>query len=76
MLVLEVEKPSTRFRVTVRDGFECAGGGKDRKECGFLRGHLASTISTLSGREFEGEETKCRFRGDSFCEFLLSRKEA
>ncbi|MGD0478303.1 MAG: V4R domain-containing protein [Nitrososphaerales archaeon] len=73
---LEVERPNTRFRVTVRDDFECAGGGKDRKGCGFLRGHLTSTISTLSGREFEGEETKCKFRGDSFCEFLLSRKEA
>jgi predicted hydrocarbon binding protein len=72
---LEVEKPSTRFRVTVRDDFECAGMGKDRKGCSFLRGHLTSTISTLSGREFEGEETKCRLRGDPSCEFILTRKE-
>lgn len=73
---LKVEKPGTRFRVTVRDGFECAGEVKDRKGCGFMRGHLTGAISTLSGRKFEGEETKCRLRGDPFCEFLLSRKEA
>jgi predicted hydrocarbon binding protein len=72
---LEVEEPGTRFRVTVRDDFECVEKGKVRKECGFLRGHLTSAISTLSGREFGGRETKCRFRGDPLCEFLISRKE-
>ena len=72
---LEVEEPSARFRVTVRDDFECTEMGKVRKECAFLRGHLASAISTLSGREFGGEETKCRFRGDPLCEFLISRRD-
>lgn len=72
---LKVEKPRARYRVRFHDGFECAGGGKVRKECGFLRGHLTSIVSTLSGSEFKGEETKCRLRGDPFCEFLLSRRE-
>ena len=73
---LKIEKPRARFRVRFRDDYECAGGGKDRKECSFLRGHLTGMVSTLSGSEFKGEETKCRLRGDPLCEFVLSRKEA
>jgi predicted hydrocarbon binding protein len=46
--------------------------GKDRKMCNLVRGCLTSAISTLSGTEFKSEENKCRFRGDPFCEFLLS----
>jgi predicted hydrocarbon binding protein len=73
---LKVEKPRTRFKVRFRDDFECTGGRKDRKGCGFLRGHLATIVSTLSGSEFIGEESRCRLRGDPFCEFLLSKQVA
>jgi predicted hydrocarbon binding protein len=73
---LKVEKPRARFRVSVRECMECAGGGKDRKGCNLVRGCLTSAVSTLSGSEFKCEETKCRFRGDPFCEFLVSRQEA
>jgi len=72
---LEVVEPGARFRVTTVDDLECAELGKGRKGCDFLRGHLTSAISALSGSEFEGEETKCKLRGDKFCEFLLSRME-
>jgi len=72
---LNVEKSRTRYRVRVSNCMECAGMGKDRKGCNLLRGCLSSAVSTLSGSKFECEETKCRFRGDSFCEFLLSRQE-
>jgi predicted hydrocarbon binding protein len=71
---LEVEKPDALYRVTIRDDFECLESGKYRDGCDYLRGHLASTISTLSGKEFEGEETRCRLRGDPLCEFVLSRR--
>jgi len=73
---LKVEKPHAQFRVSIRDCMECAGMGKDRKRCNLVRGCLASAVSTLSGSEFTCEETKCRFRGDPFCEFLLSRQKA
>ena len=73
--VLEVGELGTRFRVTVRDCFECAEMGRARQGCDFLRGHLASAISALSGKQFEGKETKCRLRGGPSCEFLLTRKE-
>lgn len=72
---LEVEEPSARFRVSVRDCMECAGKGKDRRGCNLLRGCLTTAVSTLAGKEFKCEEPKCRFRGDSFCEFLLFRNE-
>ena len=49
---LEVEESGDRSTVTVRDCFECAEMGKVRKGCDFLRGHLASGISTLNGKEF------------------------
>ncbi len=74
-VALEVEKLSTRFRFRIGDCFECNGRVEVRKGCSFLRGHLVGMISTLSDKEFQSEETKCRLRGDPFCEFLLSRKE-
>lgn len=73
---LEVEKPGARYRVEIQDCMECAGMGKDRKGCNLVRGTLTNAVSTLSGGKFESEETKCRFRGNPFCEFLLSRQEA
>jgi predicted hydrocarbon binding protein len=73
---LKVEKPLTWYRVRFKDDFECSRGRKDGKGCGFVRGHLTGVVTTLSGSEFKGEEIKCRFRGDPFCEFLLSKQEA
>ena len=73
---LEVKKPGAMFSVMVRDCFECVEAKGVRKSCDFLRGHLASTVSALSGSEFKCEETRCRLRGDPLCEFLLSKEEA
>jgi len=73
---LKVEEPRARYRVSIHDCMECAGMGKDRRACNLVRGCLTGAASTLSGSEFKCEETKCRFRGDPFCEFLLSKKEA
>jgi predicted hydrocarbon binding protein len=71
---LEVDRSKAAYTVKVQDCFECTDGERVRKECGFLRGHLTSTVSSLSGSEFEGTETKCRLRGDSYCEFHLVKK--
>jgi len=73
---VKVEKPRTRYRVSIHDCMECAGMGKDRKGCNLVRGCLTGAVSTLSNDKFNCEETKCRFRGDPFCEFLLSKEEA
>jgi len=72
---LEVEKPGAQFRVKIQDCMECAGMGKERRECNLVRGTLTNAVSTLSGSKFKSEETKCRFRGDPFCEFLLTGQE-
>ena len=74
-LDIEVERPGARFRVTASDCPECVQAGRDRDECGFLRGHLVSLVSMLANEEFRSEETKCRLRGDSTCEFILTRQE-
>jgi predicted hydrocarbon binding protein len=71
--VLEVGTPQTQFKIKVHECMECAGLGKDRKGCNLLRGCLASAVSTLSGKGFECEETRCRFRGDPLCEFVVSK---
>lgn len=73
---LKVEEPRARYRVSIRDCMECAGLGKDRKGCNLVRGCLTGAVSMLSGNEFKCEETKCRFHGDPFCEFLLFKEEA
>jgi predicted hydrocarbon binding protein len=72
---LKVDRPRFAYSVLVRDCFECVEGSESRKACWFLRGHLVSTLSTLSGAEFDGTETKCRLRGDPYCEFCLTRKK-
>ncbi len=60
----------------VDDCFECSIERSSRKGCAFRRGHLTGIISSFLGSEVTGEETKCRLRGDSHCEFLLTRKQA
>ncbi len=74
-LSIEVERPGSKFRVTAADCPECADAGRDRTECGFIRGHLVSLISMLASEEFKSEEPRCRLRGDKTCEFVLARQE-
>ena len=74
-LSVQAERSGSQFRVVAKDCPECADAGRDRTECGFLRGHLTSMISMLGREEFKSEETKCRLRGDSTCEFILTRQE-
>ncbi len=68
---LRVEKPGEDFAVQIRECMECSGKGKERKGCNLLRGTLTGAFTTLAGKEFKCEETKCRFAGSPFCEFNL-----
>ncbi len=72
LLALKVEEPGVKYRIVARDCLECTEKSADRKECGFIRGHLGSVVSTLSGEEFRVTETSCRLRGGSACEFVLT----
>jgi predicted hydrocarbon binding protein len=68
---MRVEDPGASYVVSFADCFECVEGGKKRRQCGFLQGHLASTIGTMARKRFTAEETKCRLRGDQVCEFAV-----
>ncbi len=67
------EDPNGKLmKIKVKDCPECAGNGGDRKECGFMRGHLVSIVTELSEVKYRSEETRCRLRGDPDCEFSLT----
>ncbi|ALM74288.1 4-vinyl reductase [Thermococcus barophilus] len=38
-------------------------------------GALAQIVEEISGSEWEGHEVKCEAKGDSYCEFVIKRKE-
>ena len=72
---LQTERPGFTYVFRFNDCFECFEPDKVRKGCVFLRGHVAGTLSSLFGSEFQGEERKCRLRGGSVCEFRMTRVE-
>ena len=70
---VHVEKTNSRYRVKFLDCFECSDAAGVRNECSFLRGHLTEALGTLSGSEFKVREKKCRLKGDSYCEFGMTK---
>lgn len=71
MASLSVRNRRRIVSVRVENCFECSRGRGRRDGCNFLRGHLVGIVSSFFGGKFHGEERKCRFRGDPFCEFYL-----
>lgn len=59
------------FLISIEDCFECSSKGRARQGCSFVRGHLSSSFSAIHGGRYLAEETKCRFRGEKHCEFVL-----
>ena len=57
----------------VRDCFECASAEGVETRCNFFLGHFKGTVSILYGFELAGSETRCRRRGNEFCEFELRK---
>ena len=57
----------------VRDCFECASAEAVETRCNFFLGHFKGIVSALLGVELAGSETRCRRRGNEFCEFELKR---
>ena len=72
---LKVLEGERKYSIVFRDCFECSSAPGKRKECGFFRGQLAATISTLAGEQFTSQEVKCRLRGDPYCEFRVNAKD-
>jgi len=63
----------TTVTARVHDCFECASAEGAETRCNFFLGHFKGTVSMLFGMEFAGNETRCRRRGNEFCEFELRR---
>ena len=58
--------------IVIRDCFECADGNVHRTACHFFRGYISGNRSVTYGQGHIVEETRCRFRGDDECEFLVT----
>jgi len=67
------EGPDGVYALKVEDCFECSSRGKVRTQCDWMRGHITGYLSTIFGSQLECKETACRFRGDTLCEFALSK---
>jgi len=57
--------------LAVNDCFECAVPSDIGRSCAFRRGLAAGTFGALLGQEVQCQETKCRSKGDKFCEFIV-----
>jgi predicted hydrocarbon binding protein len=57
----------------VRDCFECTSAEASETRCNFFLGHFKGVMSILMGVDLVGSETRCKIRGNDFCEFELKR---
>ena len=64
------------LRLTSEECFECSTPSETGRSCSFLRGLAVGIFGPLFGLELVGEETKCRHRGDEYCEFVLKARDA
>jgi predicted hydrocarbon binding protein len=71
---LSIGKQGKVVSVRVEDCFEASERKSPRHGCNFTRGHLVGLVSSYLRTELTGEETKCRLRGDPYCEFVLEEK--
>ena len=70
---MTIDGHNTTVTGRVHDCFECASQDGAETRCNFFLGHFKGTVSTLLGVDFAGSETRCRKRGNEFCEFELRR---
>jgi len=64
----------TGVAARVRDCFECVSTEVVETRCNFFLGHFKGIVSSLFGVDFAGGETRCKIRGNDFCEFELKRQ--
>jgi len=65
------EDGETRTMV-VDDCFECSSNDGGRTGCHFFRGYILGNTQATFGKAFSVEETACRTRGASACEFVIT----
>jgi predicted hydrocarbon binding protein len=64
--------PDGSVRMVVDDCFECTPPSETGRSCAFRRGLAAGSFAALLERETQCQETKCRSKGASFCEFVIT----
>ena len=70
---LSFDGHGTEVTARVRDCFECASMETVEARCNFFLGHLKGIVSVLLGAQLAGSETRCKKRGNEFCEFELTK---
>ena len=73
-----IEYNEDTVRLRLYENFECMpmAGKLDRPTSHLVRGAIAGVLHRAQGREFDVVEVKCLAKGDAWCEFLATRKEA
>jgi len=78
--------PGEKLLIRVRDSYEATGyldlhGTADSPKCYMLRGVVAAFMDLLYGGEyphglytFTADESLCRAKGDSYCEFIAKKR--
>jgi len=66
------QNPDGSIRMVVDDCFECFTPSVVGRTCAFRRGLAAGSFGALIGREVQCQETKCKSKGDKFCEFVVT----
>jgi len=69
---ITLEHSGRVVRLVQADCFECSGFVKGMNSCAFMRGLAAGSFGAALGKEMNSNEVRCRLRGDSECEFVLS----
>jgi len=68
-------QPNGTVKLILSDDLECSASDGWGQSCCFARGLVEGSIGAALGKEMTAEETKCRLRGDSDCEFLVMAKD-
>jgi hypothetical protein len=69
----DIKTSPTRLVLTVENSFECEHKGSKQGEprSFFLKGYLGSYISSVFEKQLKIKETRCKAKGDNFCEFQI-----
>lgn len=65
--------PGEVYRARVAECFECSVSRDGKRNCSFMRGVLEGFAATVLDMKVTSAEPRCRCRGDSDCEFVITK---
>ena len=67
-----IDGPASKHpTLRLEDCFECSAENSVKKSCNFMRGYLDGWGKVFLEGVVKSKETRCRFRGDDYCEFEM-----